>query len=143
MGLYDDAIAEFRGCLDSINRRLESLHMMGLCALDLGRTADAVNHLEQALATPELEEDRKVGVYFDLARAHEAAGDPGRAEGVYLEVKSLDASFPGIDERLEAVRGGGSGAPVELASEADGGFESFDELFSDAASDEDAEPEAE
>ncbi len=142
MGLYDDAIAEFRVCLDSVNRRLESLHMMGLCALDLGRTADAVNHLEQALATPELEEGRKVGVYFDLGRAHEAAGDPGRAEGVYLEVQSLDASFPGIDERLEAVRGGGSGAPVELASESDAGFESFDELFSEDASEADDAPEA-
>ncbi len=141
MGLYEDAIAEFRVCIDSTNRRLESLHMMGLCALDLGRASDAVNHLEQALATPELEEGRKVGVYFDLGRAHEAAGDPGRAESVYLEVQSLDASFPTIEERLEAVRGGGSGAPVELASEADAGFESFDDLFSEDGGD-DAAPEA-
>jgi len=135
MGLYEDAIAEFRVCLDSANRRLESLHIMGLCALDLGRPADAVNHLEQALATVDLAEDRKIGIYFDLGRCHEAAGDPARAEGVYLEVKSLDAKFPGIDERLESARSGGGAAPIELADD-EGGLENFDDLFSDEGADE-------
>lgn len=128
MGLYEDAIAEFRVCLDSANRRLESLHMMGLSAYDLGRYADAVHHLEQALSTPELAENRKVGIYFDLGRAHEASGDLGRAEGVYLEVEALDASFPGLRARLESVRSGGGGEPLQLASE--GEFESFRDLFS-------------
>jgi tetratricopeptide (TPR) repeat protein len=140
MGLYEDAIAEFRVCLDSANRRLESLHMMGLSAYDLGRYADAVHNLEQALSTPELAENRKVGIYFDLGRAHEASGDLGRAEGVYCEVEALDSSFPGLQARLESVRSGGQGEPLQLSSE--GEFESFRDLFSDENEDSQASDES-
>ncbi|MCB9722932.1 MAG: tetratricopeptide repeat protein [Spirochaetaceae bacterium] len=134
MELFEDAIAEFRVCLDSPARRFDSLYLMGLCARDLGRFDDAVNHLEQALALPELPEDRMAGVYFDLSIAQEGAGDLGRARAMIERVLELEPGFPGASERRAALASGSGAAEPQLATPADE-FESFDELFDDAGDD--------
>ncbi len=137
MGLYDDAIGEFRFCLDSPNRRFDSLYLMGLCARDLGRYEDAVSHLEQALALPDLPEDRMAGVYFDLSIAEEGSGDLERACGSVRRVLELDPAFPGAADRLAALETGAMTTP-ELGEPGEA-FESFDELFEDDDDDEDGD----
>jgi len=129
MGLYDDAIAEFRFCLDSPNRRFDSLYLMGLCARDLARHEDAVSHLEQALALPDLPEDRMAGVYFDLSIAEEGVGDLERASGSMRRVLEIDPEFPGAADRLAALETGETTTP-ELGEPGEA-FESFDDLFED------------
>ncbi len=133
MGLYEDAIGEFRVCLDSDTRRFDSLYLMGLCARDLQRFADAVNHLEQALAMPNLPIERMAGVYFDLSIAHEAAGDSERACSNVRRVIEIETGFPGAAERLAALEAGTT--TPKLASESDDGFESFDDLFEEDEAD--------
>lgn len=149
MGLFDDAIGEFHYALGSGARRLDALHMMGLCALDLGRAVDAIGHLEQALASPDFPDEREAPLRFDLARAHEAQGDRDRALDAYRRVAELDAEFQDVGARIEALLAG----PVATESEADDveadegaeAYESFDDLIAESA-DEAAprvEPEAE
>jgi pilus assembly protein FimV len=134
MGLFDDAIGEFRVCLESPDRRFDSLYLMGLCARDLGRFDDAVNHLEQALALPEIPEQRLAGVYFDLSVALEGAGDSQRACSSVQRVIELEPDFPGAAARLAALESGESAMPeVGAPGEA---YESFDDLFSEDADDE-------
>ena len=58
MELFEDAIDEFRICLDSPTRRFDSLYLMGLCARDLTRFGEAMNHLEQALSLPDIPAER-------------------------------------------------------------------------------------
>ncbi len=125
MGLPEDAIAEFRVCLSNPKRVLDSLHMMGLCALDLGRTTDAINHFEQALANEGLPSERRVGLTFELGRALEVAGDPGRAKSAYQSVAETEPSFPGIQERIAAIDDGGGAPPAPAADEE---FENFDDF---------------
>lgn len=138
MGLYEDAIGEFRVCLDSSERRFDSLYLMGLCARDLGRPDDAVSHFEQALALPDLPDDRMAGVYFDLSLAEEAGGNLERASASLARVIELEPDFPGAAERLEALAQGESSAPeVGQPGEV---FESFDDLFAgDDENDEDGD----
>lgn len=134
MGLFEDAIGEFRVCLDSSQRRFDSLYLMGLCARDLGRFEDAVSHLEQALALPDLPEDRMAGVYFDLSIAEEGAGDQDRACTSLRRVLELEPDFPGATERLATLEAGQITSPT--LGEPGEAFESFDELFDDDAGDE-------
>ena len=104
----------FRTCLDSEGRHLDSLHMMGLCALDLGRCQDAVNHLEQALAVPDLPAEMQAGLYFALGRAFQALGDLARAHSAYESVRAADSFVPlgaaantvlvGEDDIIQAAR---------------------------------------
>jgi tetratricopeptide (TPR) repeat protein len=133
MGLLDDAIGEFRYALGSSTRRLDALHMMGLCALDVGRAADAIGHLEQALASPDVPAEREVALRFDLGRAYELQGDRDRALVALQRVVELDAEFQDAAERIDALQSGAGPLPSANAGEA---YESFDDLLaqtSDAA----------
>ena len=127
MGLYEDAIGEFRVCLDSGARRFDSLYLMGICARELSRCDDAVNHFEQALALPEIPSERLSGVYFDLSLAQEGIGQMDRACDSVQKVLELDENFPGAKERLAELEAGGTTSPK--LGEPGEGFESFDELF--------------
>jgi tetratricopeptide (TPR) repeat protein len=127
MGLFEDAIGEFRVCLDSDARRFDSLYLMGLCARDLCRFEDAVNHLEQAVALPEISSERLAGVYFDLSITQEGAGDRERAFASVQRVIEIDCDFPGAAERLSALEQNEPAMP-ELGEPGEG-FESFDDLF--------------
>jgi Tfp pilus assembly protein PilF len=137
MGLFEDAISEFRVCLDSPTRRFDSLYLMGLCARDLGRWTDAVNHFEQALALPEIPEERLAGVYFDLSICHEGAGDTERARASAQRVIDLEPGFPGAADRLAMLESGESGLPD--LGEPGGNYESFDDLFEADEDDEDGD----
>ncbi|MFP6769963.1 MAG: tetratricopeptide repeat protein, partial [Planctomycetaceae bacterium] len=59
MGLLEDARVEFEACLTLETRRIDSLHMMALCARDLERPGDAVRYLEQALESEGLPRERR------------------------------------------------------------------------------------
>lgn len=133
MGLFEDAIGEFKICLEAPSRRFDSLYLMGLCARDLERYGDAVHHLEQALALPDLPGDRTAGVFFDLSIAQSLAGDRDRARANMRRVLELDPSFPNAAQKLAELESAASATPP-IAVEAGGarsGFESFDDLFSE------------
>ena len=105
MELYEDAIGEFKLCLESESRKVDSLYMMGLSALDLGRAgrcgqpsrASAVH----PMASPKSE---RTGIRFDLGRAFEASGDLDRARSSYEAVIEHDSGFPRCaQQRLAAL----------------------------------------
>jgi tetratricopeptide (TPR) repeat protein len=133
MELYDDAIDEFTICLGSPSHRLESLHMMGLCALNLDRMSDAVNHFEQALASERLEIQKAAGLHFDLGRAFEGQQSWTRAQEAYQAAREADASIPGIEGRIADLEAKlGSSAETIPVQEAGGEvFESFDDLVAE------------
>ncbi|RIK96078.1 MAG: hypothetical protein DCC71_22715 [Proteobacteria bacterium] len=166
MGLYEDAIGEFRYALGSSERRLDALHMMGVCALDVARPADAVGHLEQALASPDVPPGREVALRYDLGRAYEALGDRERAFDAFGRVVDLEPDFQDVAQRIEALRtvepaavASDEAAPEEIYESFDDliaheaappvedapaaeSYESFDEFQADAHDDAEAEPEA-
>ncbi len=131
MGLFDDAIAEFRIVLGSPQRRLDALHMMSLCALDLERPEDAVAHLEQALASPDVPLEREIPLRFDLGRAYQMQEDGERALEAFRRVAAIDPDFQDVAVRLgglERQRSAGA-QPVDPEGEA---YESFDDLVAEA-----------
>ncbi len=142
MELFDDAIDEFRVCLDSPNRRFGSFYLMGLCARDLSRWEEAVNHIEQALTLPGIPEERLAGVYFDLSIAQEGSGDRDRARESLQRVLKIDAGFADAADRLAMLESGQS--PLPEVKEADEWYESFDDVFSadDGEADEETLAEA-
>jgi tetratricopeptide (TPR) repeat protein len=131
MGLLDDAIGEFRAAGSSSARRLDCLHMMGVCAIDLGRPEEATAHLQEALSTPNLAAERSLGVRFELGRAFEALGDLDRAREAWQAVAAVDPTFCEVEDRIASL---GEQKPEPAA----GDLESFDDLFSD----DDEEPAA-
>ncbi len=151
MGLLDDAMGEFRAALGSPTRRLGSLHMLGMCALDRGASSEAVEHFGEAMASPELASDQEVALRFSLGNAFEAMGDTDGARSAYQAVAAVDSSFCDVAERLASL--GDSEAPEDSGAEVaepeaqDAGaeqvaaeFESFDDLIAEANADEPPPP---
>jgi tetratricopeptide (TPR) repeat protein len=132
MGLLEDAIGEFRLAMQADARRLSCLHMMGLCALELGRSSDAVAHLEQALSLPDLPDDQRVPLRYDLARAYAAQGDVARARAAFEEVRATDPGFGDVERELAALAERGQAPPIEEEDEAPEAYESFDDLLAES-----------
>jgi len=138
MGLLEDAVGEFAQAVASPTRRLAALHMMGLCALDLKRPADAVAHLEQALSLPDLPGDQTCALHCDLARGFVDLGDVTRARDAIERATAIDPAFPELARRrkeLEALEAGTLLAEAEAEAEPVESFESFDDLIAEARSD--------
>jgi tetratricopeptide (TPR) repeat protein len=128
MGLFEDAIGEFRVALADASRRLPCLHLMAACALELGRGADAVALLSDALAGGALPPEQEAALRLDLGRAHTAVGEPARARVEYEAVRALAPGFGDVDRLLEALAATPSSETREQAAEV---FESFDDLLAD------------
>jgi pilus assembly protein FimV len=139
MGLYDDAMSEFRVAMTSDTRHTECLHLLGLCALDAGRPHVAVEHLTQLLDVADASDEQKLAARLDLGRAYQASGDTARARSAYQAVVAVDPDFCGAGQLLAQL--GDPPEPAEPADDAEG-FESFDDLLGESPAAEDGTPEA-
>jgi tetratricopeptide (TPR) repeat protein len=137
MGLLEDALGEFSAALGSPARKLACLHLMGACALELGRAADAVSHLSEALSAGALPAQQEAALRVDLGRAHRAAGDAKRARAELEAARSLDASVADVDQLLAELDRAGETASDELGE----ALESFDDLMEESAA-EQSSPQA-
>ena len=79
MGLIDEAIAEFQLAAKDEGRLLECSSMLGICFLEKGMPKLAVKWFEKGLNAPGRTEEEYQGLRYDLAMAHEAAGELDRA----------------------------------------------------------------
>jgi tetratricopeptide (TPR) repeat protein len=105
--------------------------MLGLCALELGRAADAVAHLEQALSLAELPADQRIPLRYDAGRAYAGLGDTARARAAFEEVRAADPSFGDVERELAALETPATMADGGAAEASGEAYESFDDLLSD------------
>jgi len=135
MGLVEDAMGEFQIALESPARRVDCLHLLGVCARELKRAHDAVAFFEQALAEPDLAPARRAAIRFDLAIALEERGDQAAALAAFEEVAADAPTHPGLAERIEALRALSALTPSRSADgtpEPAEVYESFDDLIAHA-----------
>jgi tetratricopeptide (TPR) repeat protein len=134
MGLLEDAIGEFQIALRGPARKLASLHAMGLCALEMDRVSDAISHLQQALALPEIPNEQQTALRFDLGRAYQQQGDLERALGAFEAVAEVDPDFCSVGERLAELDRSeiSDGANALAAEQQEETFESFDDFIEGA-----------
>ncbi len=136
MGLLEDALGEFQIALASPARRLDCLHLLGVCARELKRPHDAIAFLQQALSEADLPIERRAAFGFDLGLAIEESGDSAAALAVFEEVAAVEPEFPGLGQRIDALRAlltltpsdavaVPAASPVEI-------YESFDDLIAHA-----------
>jgi tetratricopeptide (TPR) repeat protein len=137
MGLLEDAMGEFEVALESPERHLDCLYMLGLCARELKRGSDAIAFFRQTLVAPDLPAERRAAISFDLGIALEECGEVAAALEIFDEVAAIDPAFPGLEERTASLRAllpltpspESDGPPPAAAAEV---YESFDDLIADA-----------
>ena len=100
MGLVDEAIAEFQLAAKDESRLLECASMLGICFIEKGMPKLAVKWFEKGLSAPGRSDEEYQALRYDLASAHEQAGDVDRALALFTDLWGQDASFRDVADRV-------------------------------------------
>jgi pilus assembly protein FimV len=128
MGLIDDAIGEFVLCTGNPERECMAHTMIGLCHVEKGTLAEAIEHFKKGLYAEEKGEREELGLYFELGHAYELLNDGNEALYYYEKVKKRDPNFRGVDDRIRALSQSNTKAPEPTAG---GGLDDVDRAFDD------------
>lgn len=101
MGLFDEAINEFRQASSDTSRRLECLIMQSSCLRERGEYDLAVNMLN-ALLIPGLSLQESSAVKYELVLTQESAGKADQATQLLNEIDSTNPGFRDVSSRLNA-----------------------------------------
>ena len=139
----NDAITELRLAMSDPERRIGCLHLMGMCANDMGEPEQAIGHLTEALASDGMSDDTVLALKLDLGSSHEAVGDIASARRAYEEVQAVDPDFADVTARLDELA-----KPEEDESEGDVGqeteeYETFAEFLGDLDDSDDVDADGE
>jgi pilus assembly protein FimV len=104
MGLIDEAIAEFQLAAKDEARLLECASMLGICFLEKGMPKLAMKWFERGLKAPGRTEEEYSALRYDLATAHEAAGDVDRALALFSDLYGQDANFRDVANKVRDLR---------------------------------------
>ncbi|NTV50660.1 MAG: hypothetical protein HGB32_14350 [Geobacteraceae bacterium] len=101
MGLYDEAINEFRQASQDASRRVECLIMQCACLRERGELEKSITML-LVLLKSELSEQESCAVKYELSTGYEAAGKTEDANLLLNEIYATDPDFRDIRSRLSS-----------------------------------------
>lgn len=101
MGLFDEAINEFRQASQEPSRRVECLIMQCACLRERGEVEKAISML-QALLKPGLNEEESCAIKYELAIGYETIGKMDDASIILKEINSVNPEFRDVNSRLNA-----------------------------------------
>ncbi len=101
MGLYDEAINEFRQASQDASRRVECLIMQCACLRERGELEKAITIL-RSLLKPGLNEEESCAVKYELATGYEAIGNKEEAAILLNEINTANPGFRDINSRLHS-----------------------------------------
>ncbi|MEI6205383.1 MAG: tetratricopeptide repeat protein [Desulfuromonadales bacterium] len=107
MGLYDEAINEFRKAASDSTRRMVCLILQGACLRERGEFDTAINMLN-TLLKPSLSLDDSCAVKYELVLTYESAGKADEANLLLNEIDSANPDFRDVSSRLNAAHPGNS-----------------------------------
>ena len=101
MGLLPEAIREFQVASRDTAFFVESCSIIGICYQEQGMWNQATEWYQKALVAPDIDEDSRIGLRYDLAGAFEGAGDVEQALGIYEEIVAVNPSYRDVSQRLQ------------------------------------------
>lgn len=103
MGLHPEAIREFQVASRDPAYFVESCSIIGVCYQEQGMWSEAVSWFQKALVAPDISEDARLGLRYDLAVAYEGAGDVDQALGLFEEISMSAATYRDVADRLASL----------------------------------------
>lgn len=100
MGLYDEAINEFRQASQDTLRRVECLIMQCTCLRERGEADKAITML-LALLKPGLSAKESCAVKYELASAYGTIGNPEESNKLLSEINAANPSFRDINSCID------------------------------------------
>jgi tetratricopeptide (TPR) repeat protein len=111
---YDDAIPLFQEAQKDPRHKISAMDKIGLCFFMKGWFADAIDVFKQAIESYEIKDDGIAKeLRYNLARSYEEQGDSKEALEIYRKIAQLDFAFKDVRQRVDRLRGEGSGPAAE------------------------------
>jgi hypothetical protein len=110
MGLIDEAIGELQKVCQSIDRgtpfkyTMQAYTWLAQCFLDKGVPEASIRWYEKALKLPNLDEEGRTALHYELASAYEAAQNKRAALAHFMEVYGANIDYRDVGERIHALK---------------------------------------
>jgi tetratricopeptide (TPR) repeat protein len=110
MGLLDEAIGELQKTCQAVDRGhpfpqvMQTYTWLAQCFLDKGVPEAAIRWYEKALVAPGIDEETRTALHYELAGAHEMAGDKSSALKHFMEVYGRNIDYRDVAERIKALK---------------------------------------
>ncbi|HBO85125.1 MAG: hypothetical protein A2073_05295 [Deltaproteobacteria bacterium GWC2_42_11] len=105
MGLYDDAIREFKIAIKDPARAFDCYARLGLSNVAKGELNDAIDYFNRGLDTEVRSPSERKGLMYELASTYEMAGDIQHAVEMFRSVEKIDPLFRGVKQKIEELSG--------------------------------------
>ena len=142
MGLWDQAVAEFRRAADNPQLEATSYNLLGNCLVAAGNLDDAIKEYKMGLFAKNKSYEQELNLYYDIAVAYIQLGDLKESLYYLQNIKKKDAKYKDVSNKIleitadynkslrakdsQAARRRSSISPKESAKEVD---DAFDDLF--------------
>jgi tetratricopeptide (TPR) repeat protein len=110
MGLMEEAIGEFQKVCQAVDAGHPFLQIMqtytwlAQCFLDKAMPEAAVRWYEKALKLPGIDMEAQTALHYELASAHESAGNKPAALDHFTAVYANNIDYRGVAERIQALK---------------------------------------
>lgn len=110
MGLLDEAIGELQKVCQAVDgghpfpQLMQAYTWLAQCFLDKGVPEAAVRWYEQALKLPTIDQQTRMALHYELAGAHEIAGDRTSALSNFMQVYGSNIDYRDVAERIRALK---------------------------------------
>jgi tetratricopeptide (TPR) repeat protein len=110
MGLLDEAIGELQKACQSVDRGhafpqiMQTYTWLAQCFLDKGVPEAAIRWYEKALGVTGIDQETRTALNYELAAAHEIAGDKSMALKHFMEVYGSNIDYRDVAERIKALK---------------------------------------
>jgi pilus assembly protein FimV len=110
MGLLDEAIGELQKVCQAVDRGhnfpqlMQTYTWLAQCFLDKGVAEAAIRWYERALKLPNIDEETRTALNYELASSYEAAGDKAKALSYFMEVYGSNIDYRDVSERIKALK---------------------------------------
>ncbi len=105
MGLFEDAITEFLISAGDRKKRLDSIIMLGVTHRDIEEHDKSVDYFTEALDTPGIKGDERLGILYELALSHELVGQSDEAVPLYEQIYSQAPAFRDVADKIKSIQG--------------------------------------
>jgi len=114
MGLYDDAVSEFRIAAIDPKRKIDCLTLQGICFRDKGDFTGAEELFKNALSLEGLTDEEKLSINYELAFLCEIMGRKEESVQIYRRVLSINPGFRDAAKKIAYLQGIEEGEETEL-----------------------------
>ena len=110
MGLLDEAIGELQKVCQAVDRGhdfpqlMQTYTWLAQCFLDKGVPEAAIRWYERALKLPNIDEETRTALNYELASSYEAAGNKTVALNHFMEVYGSNIDYRDVAERIKALK---------------------------------------